>query len=381
MNETLRLGRIAGIPIGINWTWAIIFVIFAWSLAEGVFPTTNPGLGTGTYVAMALVAELLFFASLVLHELGHAVVARREGMRIDGITLWLFGGVARFSTTFPNAGAEFRIAIAGPVVSAVLGAVFVAFAALTALGGPIDGVASWLGYINLLLLAFNLLPALPLDGGRVFRAVLWKLRNDYGWATRISARVGRGFGALMIAGGVVLFVFDGQFGDLWLALIGWFLFGAAQSEARFAAGRAALDGLVVGDVMTRSPIVAPAKQPLQEFVEQLGPANRHPTYPVVDGVQPVGLLVLKDVAKLQQRYGPSLRVRDAMTPLESLTVIGEHDPAFDALGELLGDSRGHALVFDGDALTGVVALSDFEPFLEPRTTRPGASARSSRRAA
>jgi Zn-dependent protease len=242
MNESLRLGRIAGIPIGINWTWAIIFVIFAWSLAEGVFPSTNPGLGTGTYVAMALVAELLFFASLVLHELGHAVVARRNGMRIDGITLWLFGGVARFSSMFPSAGAEFRIAIAGPLVSAALGAIFVGFAAITALGAPIDGVAAWLGYINLLLLAFNLLPALPLDGGRVLRAALWKLRNDYGWATRISALVGRAFGGAMIAGGVVLFVFDGQFGDLWLALIGWFLFGAAQSEARLALGRNALGG-------------------------------------------------------------------------------------------------------------------------------------------
>lgn len=153
MNDTVRLGRIAGVPIGINWTWAFVFVLFAWSLAEAVFPSANPGLSTATYIGMALVAELLFFASLVLHELGHAVVARREGMVIDGITLWLFGGVARFREMFPSAGAEFRIAVAGPLVTVVLAAFFVAVAGLTHPAAAVDGVAAWLGYINLLLLA------------------------------------------------------------------------------------------------------------------------------------------------------------------------------------------------------------------------------------
>lgn len=230
MNESLRLGRIAGIPIGVNWTWAIIFAVFAWTLAEGVFPSSNPGLGRGTYVAMAVVAELLFFASLLLHELGHAVVARREGMTVDGITLWLLGGVARFRGMFPSPGAEFRIAIAGPVVTAVLAALFVGLAAVTRLGPEFDGVTAWLGYINLLLLGFNLLPALPLDGGRVLRAALWRKR-DFVWATYVAARVGRAFGFAMIAGGIALFVASGQIGNLWLALVGWFLLGAARAEA------------------------------------------------------------------------------------------------------------------------------------------------------
>jgi Zn-dependent protease len=247
MNDSVRLGRIAGIPIGINWTWAIVFVLFAWSLADFLFPATNPGLTTLTYVAMALVAEVLFFGSLLLHELGHAVVARREGMKIDGVTLWLFGGVARFRGMFPSAGAEFRIAIAGPAVTAVLAAVFVGFATLTHLGPATDGVAAWLGYINLLLLGFNLVPALPLDGGRVLRAGLWKARNDFVWATRISALVGRAFGVAMMAGGAALFLVHGAFSDLWLALIGWFVYGAAKTEASLASGRDGLDGLVVGN--------------------------------------------------------------------------------------------------------------------------------------
>jgi Zn-dependent protease len=230
MNDSVRIGRIAGIPIGINWTWAIVFVLFAWSLGETVFPATNPGLATSTYVAMAVVAELLFFASLLLHELGHAVVARREGMTIDGITLWLFGGVARFRGEFPSAGAEFRIAIAGPAVTAVLAAMFVGFARLTPLAAPVDGVVAWLGYINVLLLGFNLLPALPLDGGRVLRSALWKARDDFVSATWISSLVGRAFGIALIAVGVALFLTHGAIGELWLALIGWFLYGAAKAE-------------------------------------------------------------------------------------------------------------------------------------------------------
>src|SRR5918996_2351943 len=156
MQSTFTLGRIAGIPIGINWSWLLVFALIAWSLAARIFPETNPGLGDGTYVAMALVATVLFFASLLLHELGHALQARREGMEIDGITLWLFGGVAAFKGMFPSAGAEFRIAIAGPLVTLVLGVAFVGLAMLVPLTDSVDGVLAWLGITNLLLLVFNL---------------------------------------------------------------------------------------------------------------------------------------------------------------------------------------------------------------------------------
>src|ERR671934_1087550 len=164
MGESIALGRIAGIRIGINWSWLVVFALITWSLASGVFPSTNPGLSHGTYIAMAIAAAVLFFTSLLLHELGHAVVARREGMEIEGITLWLFGGVARFRGMFPSAGAEFRIAIAGPLVSLLLGVGFVLIALVPGLPRAVDGVVSWLGYINLTLLVFNLIPALPLDG-------------------------------------------------------------------------------------------------------------------------------------------------------------------------------------------------------------------------
>ena len=198
MNGNISLGRIGGVQVRVNWSWLVIFALIVWSLEAGIFPSQNPGLSHGTYLAMAVAAAVLFFASLLLHELGHAWQARREGMEIDGITLWLFGGVSQFKTRFPSAGAEFRIAIAGPLVSLVLGVVFVLIA-FAGLPSAVDGVAAWLGYINLALLVFNLIPALPLDGGRVLRGALWRIKGDLGWATRIAADIGRGFAYLFIA--------------------------------------------------------------------------------------------------------------------------------------------------------------------------------------
>src|SRR6187397_2125490 len=187
MRDSLTLGRIAGIRFGVNWSWVIVFALIVWTLATGIFPTQNPDHEQSTYVAMAIVAAILFFASLLAHEFGHALEAKREGVEIEGITLWLFGGVAKFKGMFPSAGSEFRIAIAGPLVSLALGVIFVLLAWKAALPEVADGVAAWLGYINLSLLAFNLLPALPLDGGRVFRALVWKYRRDFASATRVAS--------------------------------------------------------------------------------------------------------------------------------------------------------------------------------------------------
>src|SRR5262245_415477 len=179
MWSSVRLGRIAGIEFGVNWSWFVVFALIVWTLASGVFPSTNPGLSKWTHVAMAIVAAFLFFVSILLHEFGHALQARREGIEIDGITLWLFGGVARFKGSFRTAGAEFRVAIAGPLVSLALGVLFVLLALISGLPSAVDGVASWLGYINLTLLVFNLIPAQPLDGGRVLHAAIWRARGDF----------------------------------------------------------------------------------------------------------------------------------------------------------------------------------------------------------
>src|SRR6266508_6074043 len=290
MRDSLTLGSIAGVRFGVNWSWLVVFALIVWTLATGIFPETNAGLSDGTYVAMAIVAAFLFFGSLLAHELGHAVQARREGMEIDGITLWLFGGVARFKGMFPSAGAEFRIAIAGPLVSLVLGIGFVVAAAVFDFVPEVDGVVAWLGYINLFLLAFNMLPALPLDGGRVLRSALWAVRGDFATATRIAAGVGRGFGFAFIAGGILVAMFTDTVSGIWLAFIGWFLLAAAGSEARFLAVRDAFDGLRVRDLMVRDPATVDADVSIGRFMDDVVWTKRHTTYPVVDGNVAVGLL-------------------------------------------------------------------------------------------
>jgi Zn-dependent protease len=230
-NGDFRLGRFGGVEVRINWSWLVVFALIVWSLADAVFPSQNPGLSGRVHLAMAAVAALLFFASVLLHELGHAWQARREGIEIDGITLWLFGGVAQFKGGFASPGAEFRVAIAGPFVTFVLGLGFVSLALLD-LPSAVDGVAAWLGYTNIVLLVFNLIPALPLDGGRVLHSALWKATGDLGRATRVASGIGQGFGFLFIALGIAMFFFQSPFSGAWLAFIGWFLLQAARAETR-----------------------------------------------------------------------------------------------------------------------------------------------------
>lgn len=364
MNPTFEVGRIAGIRIGINWSWLVVFALIVWSLATAVFPDQNPGLSDGTYTAMALVAAVVFFASLTAHEMGHALQARRDGMEIEGITLWLFGGVARFKGMFPSAGAEFRIAVAGPAVSLVLGVAFLLASRLSGLPDAVDGVLFWLGTINLILLVFNLLPALPLDGGRVLRSVIWWLRGDFASATRISASIGRGFGFAFIAGGIGMTIFANAVSGLWLAFIGWFLLTAASSEARFLAVRDALGGLRVRDLMVRDPATVPAELSLGRFMDDVVWARRYTTYPVLEDGQAVGLLPFRRVAEVPRREWDDHLVRECMVPRDEVTVLEEDEPLVDALAEL-SEGIGRGLVVDpGGRLIGFLSITDLARALE-----------------
>jgi Zn-dependent protease/predicted transcriptional regulator len=371
VNPSIHLGRIAGVRIGLNWSWAVVFALIVWSLAVGIFPSQNPGLSDGTYIAMALAAALFFFASLLAHELGHARQARREGMEIEGITLWLFGGVAQFKGAFPSAGAEFRIAIAGPLVSLGLGIFFVLLAVFARLPNAVDGVAAWLGYINLSLLVFNLLPALPLDGGRVFRSALWYLKGDLAWATRVAADVGRAFGYLLIAAGIALLIFQGSFSGAWLAFIGWFLLQAATAEARYVATRQALEGLHVRDLMVREPTTVEADLTLARFMDEVARSHRYPTYPVLEHGRPVGLLAFRSVAAVPRDEWERRLVRDVMIPREKVPLLDEDEPAIDALAELSAGDLNRGLVVENGHLAGLLSIADLARALEvgPRSGR------------
>jgi Zn-dependent protease/CBS domain-containing protein len=369
MGSSVRLGRIAGIEFGVNWSWLVVFALIVWTLASGIFPSTNPGLSKGTYIGMAIVAAFFFFLSILLHEFGHAIQARREGIEIDGITLWLFGGVARFKGSFPTAGAEFRVAIAGPLVSLVLGALFVAVDQVSGIPSAVDGVVAWLGYINLTLLVFNLIPAQPLDGGRVLHSALWRLRGDFVWATRVAAQVGRAFGYLLIAAGIAMFIFQSSFSGAWLAFLGWFLLNAATAEARYVLTQQALSGLRVRDVMTRNPVVVRPDATLGEFMDNVMISQRHTTYPVVDDGKPVGLLPFRCVANVPRGEWDTRRVRDCLVSLDAVPVLREDEDAVDALAELSESGGGHGLVVSNGGLSGIVSTSDLARALEARRRR------------
>jgi len=369
MGDSVQLGRIAGVRIGLNWSWIVVFALIVWTLNSSVFPDHNPGLSEGSYLAMSIVAAVLFFASLLLHELGHAVEARREGMEIDGITLWLFGGVAKFKGMFPSAGAEFRIAIAGPLVSLVLGVLFAGLAWASGLPQQVDGVAAWLGYINLILLAFNLLPALPLDGGRVLRSALWQARGDFAWATRVAADVGRGFAYLFIGLGLFEFFFASSFGGAWLAFIGWFLLMAAGAEARYLATRQVLGGHRVGDLMVRDPATVDPDMTLGRFLDDVVWTHRHSTYPVVEDGRAIGLLPFRRVAEVPRSGWDGQSVRDRMLPRQDVPVLRADDDLVEALEKLNESGVRRALVLDEDRLVGLLSITDLARALEVGSPR------------
>jgi Zn-dependent protease len=357
------------VEVGVNWSWIIVVVLVVWSLGAAVFPDEAPGFSDGVYVAMAIIAALAFFTSLLLHELGHAVVARREGMEIAGITLWLFGGVARFQGMFPSAGAELRIALAGPAVSLVLGLLFLGAGAALPLPDAVEVVVNWLGRINLILLGFNMLPALPLDGGRVLRALIWLRSGDFMAATSAAGALGRAFGNGLIVLGALALILAAAPGGLWLVAIGFFLSAAAQAEVSYATTRTALAGLRVRDAMVSEPSCVDADSSLAAFVSGPFAASRHTTYPVSSEAAPVGLLHYRDLASVPAASWDRVRVRDVATSIEDCLVLDPDDPLADALMDLAETPLHRALVLRNARLEGLLSITDVSRLLEMERLR------------
>ena len=375
MNGNLSIGHYGGVEVRLNWSLLAVVALIVWSLTDGVFPSANPDLSHNTYLGMAVVASLLFLASIALHELGHSWVARREGIEVDSITLWLFGGVSQLKGRFASPGAEFRVAVSGPLVSIGLGVLFVLIA-IAGLPSAVDGVAAWLGYINLILAAFNLLPASPLDGGRVLHAVLWRAKGDFAWATRVASEIGQGFGYLFIALGLAMFVFEGSFSGAWLAFIGWFLLQGARAEARYVATEQALGGLRVRDLMVRHPVTVDADSTIGRFMDDVAGSHRFTAYPVLDGGSPVGLLAFASVAAVPRSEWDMRRVRDTMFPLDDVPLLTEDETAVDALEELSAPTGNRGLVVDNGHLAGLLSITDIARALEVgRSPARGPSAR------
>jgi Zn-dependent protease len=260
MRATFRLGRVAGIPVGIHWSLVVIAALLTTSLAGSLLPSILPN-ADGSYWAAAIIAAALFFVSILAHELSHAVVGRHFGQKVEDITLWLLGGVSRFSTEAPSPRAELLVALAGPGMSFALGGAFLAAGELVRFAAGTNTLLAvvlvWLGAINFILAVFNLLPGAPLDGGRAVAAVLWMRNHDRRRAQIGAARAGRVVGTLLITLGLLNLFFGVGFGTLWTAFVGWFIFEASVAEERAARTSRALEGRRVRDVMTPNPPVAP----------------------------------------------------------------------------------------------------------------------------
>jgi len=371
MRTSYTLGRVAGIEIGINWSVLALLALIMWTLATGVFPDTNPGLSDNAYFAMAVVAAFGFFASILLHELGHAVQARRDGMEIDGITLWLFGGVARFTGMFPTAGAEFRIAIAGPLVSLLLAAGLLGGTWLPGLPEPVDAVLAWLGIINAALLIFNLIPALPLDGGRMLRAALWQWKGDLQSSTRLAAGIGRVLAIGMIVLGLAMAVLGDGINGVWLALIGWFVLQAAGAEAQMVKRVPPPVGPRVGDMMDADPVTTRPELTLDEFSRLAGIDLDHDAYAVLgDDGRPVGIIPTSALGKVPREDWRTRTVAECMigrTAVPALTAEASLDDAMEALRR---SPVRRVLVVDGERLVGLLSLDDVARTLGLRVAGP-----------
>ena len=379
MNETLPLGRIAGVRVGLHWSVLVIVVLVTVALAHGEFPAAHPGYSAVQYWALALLAAVVFLVSLLAHELAHAVVARRNGVQFDGITLWMLGGAARLHSEAATPAAELRIAAVGPLTSLLAGGVLAGVAAgldaLHASGLVVEAVA-WLSAINILLAVFNALPAAPLDGGRLLRAYLWHRTGDRLRATRGASAAGRALGWFMVLTGFAAVLFGHNLSGLWLALIGWFLISAATAEARQAETRSVLGGVPVSRVMTPNPVTVPDTATLTDFLAE-GPFGqyRHSAFPVLgaDG-SVVGLLTVRRVGMASAQTRASTTVGEVMRPLGDVVVAAPEEPALDLLPRLEMSPVRRAVVLDEGRLVGILTVADITRALawptEPAQTRP-----------
>ena len=382
MNENLSLGRIAGIHVGLNWSLLVVAALIAWSIATGILPSAARGQTSAAYWTAGVVSAFVYLASLLAHELAHSIAATRRGVKVEGITLWLFGGVSRFSSESSSPGAQAWITFVGPLTSLLLGAVFL-LAAIAVGGGAnqslVSAALAWLGYINILLGVFNLLPAFPLDGGRILQSLIWRATGDRLRATRIAARIGMGFAFLLIAYGLLTFFVAGSpIGGIWSIFLGWFLLSAARAEETGGLIRQALSGVRVSEVMTPNPVEAPDNITVEEALHGYVLTSRHSTFPTHDaGGQLSGLLTMAALKKVAPDARTTTLVKQITCPLDQVKTVSPTDPVTNLLDASDGCSEGRTLVVESARLVGIISPSDINRLLQQSLSgRVRAAARS-----
>jgi Zn-dependent protease len=365
----IRLFEVLGFPIRLDPSWFVVLLLLTWSLGSEYFPARVGGLPVAGYWAMGAIATVGLFACVVLHELAHAVVARRFGLEMRGITLFLFGGVAEMPDEPPSPKAEALVALAGPAASAALaGGLFVAAGAgrIAGIPAPVTEVVAYLALLNVVLVVFNCIPAFPLDGGRVLRAILWGRSRSLRRATRVTAAIGSGFGFALLILGVLRFVGGDFVGGLWAALVGLFLRGAAQMSERNAVIRDELGDLPIDRFATRDPVVVAPGECVETLVNEYFYRHYHGMFPVVDDGRVVGCVRTKDVRDVDRSAWATTTVGSIMERCTDENTVAAGTPAAEGMRRLGANGFSRLMVVRGGRLEGVVAGSDLIRFLARR---------------
>jgi Zn-dependent protease/CBS domain-containing protein len=362
----IKIFSLLGFEVRVDLSWVILAVLITWSLAEGVFPDYIEDLTETTYWLMGAAGALGLFLSIIFHDLSHSLVARQFGIPMKGITLFIFGGVAEMSEEAPDAKAEFWMALVGPASSLLMSSIFYLVSRYGEHAGwpdPVVGVISYLVWINVALAIFNLIPAFPLDGGRVLRSVLWGFRKNLQWATRVTSRFGSGFGILMIVFGLY-FIIRGQFiGGIWWFMIGLFLRNAAQMSYQQLLTRKALEGEMVRRFMVTDPVTVSPAITLHQLVAHYIYRHHFKMYPIVEEGRLLGYVTVRQLKEIPHDQWDRVTVAEVARPCSPAMTIPPDTDALQALSIMNRTGSSRLMVVEGDRLVGLIALKDLLQFL------------------
>ncbi|WP_043268106.1 site-2 protease family protein [Streptomyces sp. CT34] len=372
MNGSVRIGRVVGVPLRMHWSVPLLVVLFAYGLGRQTLPVTTPGRSTVVYALAGVVGAALLTGSLLLHETAHAAIARRRQISVEDVTLWALGGITRMGRP-KTAAAAFAVAVSGPLTSLMIGGIALGAGIGLHELSPVLAVPAvvlvWLGWANLFLGVFNLLPAVPLDGGRLVQALLWWRTGDRDRADLAASRGGQVMGGLMVAAGWIALL-RGATGGLWLAFIGLFIMVVAGAERRRAALQSALRGVRAADAMS-SPVVTGADWlSVQRFIEEVAVTAGHSAVPLLDFEgRPSGIVELRRLAAIPVPQRAELRVRDVATPLSQCAVAAPDDLLTEALEKVNLRTGMRVLVVDAGHLVGIVTGKDVSRLMQRNTLR------------
>jgi len=362
----IRIFKLLDFDVKIDLSWIILAILITWSLSSGYFPFYYKGLPKSTYWLMGAIGAIGLFVSIVLHELAHSVVARAQGLPMKGITLFIFGGVAEMGSEPDSARDEFLMAVVGPLTSLVLGGIFYGLYVIGkgTLPQPVDGVLGYLSLINILLAAFNLLPAFPLDGGRILRSALWVWKKNLRWATAVSSKIGAGFGIAFIVLGVLNILSGNFIGGMWWFLIGMLLQGASKSSYQEMLTRRALEGESISRFMNKNPVSVSPDLPIEGLVEDFFYKYHYKMFPVVaDSKDLVGCVSIKQVKEIPREGWKNKRVEDITEKCSDNNSISPHADAVQAFSAMRRSGASRLMVVDEGNLVGIISLKDMLNFL------------------